>query len=215
MLGNHGNDHRDFKIAGKLDLSKGTLTLTPPGGAEVDLKRAAVDLGLGARDGYWMARFHTEKPGAYLIGHTSSSQHGTSRSLKFAKAIVGATQSLDRPGRPEGFEVPLGHALEIVPQTDPTQPETGDPIRVQILLRGKPLAGARVSFIPRGVTLATGVDPQFERTADSDGVAEWTPLEANDVLIAVHHHADDESGEGYSGTQYAATLVVRVKVQRT
>jgi uncharacterized GH25 family protein len=214
MLGNHGNDHRDFKVAGKLDLSKGTLTLTSPGGSEADLKSSAIDLGLGPRDGYWMARVATEKSGVYVIAHTSSSQHGKSRSLKFAKAVVATVQSLDRPGRLDGFDVPIGHALEIIPVSDPTQAVTGEPIRVKVVHHGKPLSGARVSFIPRGTTLAAGVDPQFERMADSDGLAEWTPLEGNDVLIAVHHHAEKESGEGYEGTQYAATLVIRVTVQR-
>ena len=32
MLGNHGNDHRDFKLASKPDLDKATLTVTGPDG---------------------------------------------------------------------------------------------------------------------------------------------------------------------------------------
>ena len=41
MLGNHGNEHRDFKIAGKLSLEGATLELIDPEGKHFDLKDAS------------------------------------------------------------------------------------------------------------------------------------------------------------------------------
>lgn len=45
MLGNHGNEHRDFKIAGKLSLEGATLELIDPEGKHFDLKERLVDTG--------------------------------------------------------------------------------------------------------------------------------------------------------------------------
>lgn len=214
LLGNHGNKHRDFKLAGKLDLSKGTLSVVSPDGQESDLKASAIDLGLGPRDGYWMARVPASSAGVYVVAHSSNSKHGSTRSLKFAKAVFTAARSLDQPGEGKGFDRVLGQTLEIIPLTDPTQVQTGEAVRVRVLLQGKPLAGARVSFIPRGTVLAVGMDDEYERIADDAGEVSWTPEQVNDVLIAVHHLAADESGEGYEATQYAATLVIRVTNRR-
>ncbi len=40
---------------------------------------------------------------------------------------------------------PLGHVLEIVPQKDPATLASGEPLPLQVLFRGKPLAGVQVS----------------------------------------------------------------------
>ena len=40
---------------------------------------------------------------------------------------------------------PLGHVLEIVPEKDPAALVPGEPLPVQVLFRGKPLTGVRVS----------------------------------------------------------------------
>jgi uncharacterized GH25 family protein len=72
-----------------------------------------------------------------------------------------------------------------------------------------PLADARISFIPRGTTLAEGFDSTYERHTDSKGLASFEPKEANLYLVAVHHETD-EKGKGYDSTKYGATLTVLV-----
>src|SRR5436853_56275 len=90
LLGNHGNDHRDFKLAGK---------------------------------------------------------------------------SLDKVSKANpGFDKPQGHAMELIPLTNPVTPMgPGVPVSVQVIYKGKPMAKARVSFIPRGTTLKAEFDSQYER----------------------------------------------------
>ncbi len=56
---------------------------------------------------------------------------------RFSKAVMGGAGSLATR--------PLGHVLEIVPEKDPATLAEGEPLAVQILFRGKPLAGVRVS----------------------------------------------------------------------
>ncbi len=106
-----------------------------------------------------------------------------------------------------GFDKPLGHALELVPVTNPVTPMgPGTPVKVKLLFKGEPLRGEKVSFIPRGQTLSEGFDERFERKTDKDGVAAFEPKEANYYLIVAHRAHDAEAGEGYTSTKYSATM---------
>src|SRR3954467_2752310 len=71
MLGNHGNEHRDFKLAGKLGLEGATLEVVGPEGSRYDLKDRLVDVGYTPQEGYWTTRVEPTAPGLYLVGHRS------------------------------------------------------------------------------------------------------------------------------------------------
>lgn len=215
MLGNHGNDHRDFKLASKLPGEAiQTFAVRGPDGKTTDLKAVAADVGLTAKDGYHSAKFVAAKPGVHVAYQASDAvvNHGKpTRSIRSAKTVFLASDSLDKvPPDATGFDAPLGHPLELVPTANPVAPMgPGKPIRVQLLHNGKPLEGVRVSFVPRGVTLKEGADADHERTTDAEGKASWTPKTGN-VHLVVARHATTESGDKYEATQYAATLVVIV-----
>jgi uncharacterized GH25 family protein len=214
MLGNHGNDHRDFKLAGKIDLEGCTLTVLAPDGKRYDLKDRLTDAGYTPKEGYWTTRFTPAQPGLYLAAHTSDKvvSYAPTRSVKSAKTFFVVSKSLDNVPRDNpGFDKPLGHALELVPQASPVTPMGPDvPIKVKLLYKGKPLAGARVSFIPRGTTLSETFDPRYERKTDAEGRASFTPTEGNYYLIVAHHLEPKEGGENYKATKYSATLTVLV-----
>ena len=82
------------------------------------------------------------------------------------------------------------------------------------MYKRKPLAGERISFIPRGATLKNGFDETYERTTDAKGEASFEPTEANYYLIAAHKTEPKESGtlggKAYEFTKYGATLTVYV-----
>lgn len=218
MLGNHGNEHRDFKLAGKLPADGLDLAVVGPDGKRYDLRDRLVDVGYAPQEGYWSARFEPAAPGLYTFAHHSARvmSYAPERSIKSAKAHFVATTSLDRPqAENPGFDNPLGHELELVAVANPVTPMgPGVPIRVRLLYKGKPLAGERVSFIPRGATLKSGVDDRYEYTTDANGEAAIEPTEAEHYLVAAHK---TESGEGgvldgkpYQFTKYSATLTVFV-----
>jgi uncharacterized GH25 family protein len=134
------------------------------------------------------------------------------RAVKSGKTCFVVSPTLDKvePAK-SGFEKPLGHALEIVPQANPVTPMgPGQPISVRVLFKGKPLADAKVSFVPRSQTLKAGFDEQYERMTNAQGDVEFTPKTGDQFLIVVHHLAKDETDEGYDETAYAATLSVFV-----
>lgn len=213
VLGNHGNDHRDFRIAGKLaSLEGATLVVRGPDGAATDLVPALVDLGSEPKEGYWSGRFVPAAEGLHCIAHTRSGIRHAARGVKGGKAWFLAADRLDAAPTPAAaYREPLGHPLEFVLDTDPvlgTGP--GRPITVRLLFKGEPLAGQRVSFIPRGATLAAGFDPEHERTTDAEGRCTYTPTEGTFLLVVAHLVKPEEQGDGYDRTAYAATLVLTV-----
>lgn len=214
LLGNHGNDHRDFKIASKIGIEHAVLKVHAPNGSAYEVKDRLVDLGYAPKEGYWSTRFVAAEPGMYVVEHFIDQvvNHGKPvRSIKSGKACFVVSKSLDDvPMKNDGFDKAFGHPLEIVPIANPVTPMGPEqPIRVQVLYKGEPMANGRVSFVPRGTTLAEGFDENFERMTNEDGIASFTPREGNFYLV-VTHHKTDEKGDGYESTSYAATLTVFV-----
>ncbi|HEX7379157.1 MAG TPA: DUF4198 domain-containing protein [Pirellulales bacterium] len=214
FLGNHGNDHRDFKMAGKPDRAASRLEVVAPNGQKYDLTERLVDNGYAPSEGFLSARFVPAAAGLHLVAHTMDKvvSYAPLRSIKSAKAYFLVSESLDRVRPCEtALDAPLGHALELVPKTNPVTPlGPGTPIEVQLLFQGKPLSGARVSFIPRGHTLSEGFDAKYERTTGADGLAAFKPLEGNYYLVVAHHIDRTAGGKGFEGTKYSATLTVLV-----
>ncbi|MFG0297037.1 MAG: DUF4198 domain-containing protein [Maioricimonas sp. JB045] len=215
-LGNHGNEHRDFRLASKIGLEDCTLDVLDPAGKPYDLKPRLVDTGYAPKEGYWTGKFVAAAPGLYTVAHTLDKvvNHGRPiRAIKSGKAYFAVSPSLDRPD-PEsatGFDRPLGHPFEIVPQTSPVLPMgPGQPLKVRLLFKGKPMANTRISFIPRSDELTEDFDESYERMTDENGLATFTPKTGDQYLVVAHHTAEDESSDEYDLTAYAATLCVFV-----
>src|SRR5262245_30954254 len=71
MLGNHGNDHRDFKLASKVKADAGTLDVIAPDGKKYDLKDRLADVGYTPTEGFWTSRFAPAQEGLHLIAYSS------------------------------------------------------------------------------------------------------------------------------------------------
>jgi uncharacterized GH25 family protein len=213
FLGNHGNDHRDFKVAGKLaSLDGATLDVIAPDGRRTDLAPEAIDLGYAPKEGYWSARFVAGSPGLHCVAHTRTGTHGTKRGIKSGKVFFVAAESLDHVSAGGvAHAAPLGHALELVPESHPVlEAGPGKTLTVRLLLKGEPLANHRVSFVPRGTVLADGFDPAFERMTDGEGRCSFEPRDGNFLLVVAHVDAPDETGPDFDRTVYSATLVIDV-----
>lgn len=214
LLGNHGNNHRDFKQAGKADPKKVRCEVIAPDGKASGFSDKMIDTGFGPKEGYWTARVGGDAPGLHLLVASSDQvvAYAPTRSIKCAKTFFLVSKSLDRPPMEEkGFDRIVGAPLELVPRSNPVAPMgPGTPIKVRLLYKGKPMAGAVVSFIPRGTALAEGFDETYERKTDAGGDASFEPKSANDYLVAAHHEEPKEGGEGFENTKYSATLTVKV-----
>jgi hypothetical protein len=213
LLGNHGNDHRDFKVAGKLGSLEGvTLAVLAPTGRSTDLVPDLVDLGSAPREGFWSGRFIAAEEGLHCAALTRDGIRHGARGLKSAKTYFLVAERLDAPPRtPAAVPGPLGHPLELVLESHPLIGcGPGREIAVRLLHHGRPAADERVTFIPRGTTLAEGFDPEFERRTDAEGRCRYTPKEGNLLLVVAHRTAPEEKSADYDRTSYAATLLVNV-----
>src|SRR4051794_12720242 len=186
MLGNHGNDHRDFKLASKISLeSVNSFEVIDPDGGKQDLRKTAADLGLDPKEGFWSARFTATKPGTYVAVQTADkvmNKKGKGvRAVRSAKAYFVASPSLDKVAKhSSGYDRALGHRFELVADSNPVVGmAAGTPLKVRLFFDGKPLADSRISFIPRGVALDAGFDKNYERTTDREGRASFTPKQGN------------------------------------
>jgi uncharacterized GH25 family protein len=213
-LGNHGNDHRDFRLASKTDLDGVTLDVISPSGTAYDLRPNLIDEGYTPKEGYWSAKFIPGEAGLHMVAHSVEKvvSYAPKRSVKSAKTFFVTSDSLDRVDENNpGFDRILGHALELRPISNPVTPMgPGQSIDVELLYKGEPFAGTRVSFVPRGTTLNEGFDSQYERMTDAKGRASFEPVDGNVYLIVAHHDEPEEAGEGYTSTKYSATLSVFV-----
>ncbi len=213
-LGNHGNDHRDFKLAGKTELDGTTLTLISSSGRSYDLLPELTDEGYTPKEGYWSTRFVTGETGLHMITHSSDRvvSYAPKRSVKSAKAFFVVTPSLDSPPRDNpGYDRVFGHALELIPVHNPVTPMgPGQRISFRLEFHGKPMAGGRVSFVPRGVTLTEDFDETYETLTDATGVVSFEPTDGNVYLVVAHHEDSSAAGEGYESTKYSATIALFV-----
>ncbi|MCM2372149.1 DUF4198 domain-containing protein [Aporhodopirellula aestuarii] len=216
-LGNHGNHHRDFKLAGRISLDWIHSELISPDGTRVDLREGMTSNASAETEGCWTRPVIAELPGVYCATMTLDRvmNHGKSvRGVRTAKTYFLASDSLDRAKVPQhAHEQPLGMPFELVLKTCPfTQTQVGSPIRVQVLHRGEPMSDVVVSFIPQGTQLADEFDPEYESRTDSDGMATFVPKSGNRYLVVAHYTADDEKTDAYESTSYAATITLHVPV---
>lgn len=127
----------------------------------------------------------------------------TQRTTKYAKTLVEVGR-----GGPRAFRRTAGHPLEFVPVTDPATLHMGDTLVVQLLFRGRPLAGAHLhagaapaegdTTKARDVSIVTGDDGEARLPIDRAGP--WN--------VRTLHAAP---AEGAAGTWdvFFATLVFR------
>lgn len=214
-LGNHGNHHRDFKLASKIGQEGLAWQVISPEGKEFDALSVAIDTGYAPKEGYWNAKYVADKPGLYTVSGTLDKKinHGTPiRAVKSNKAYFIVSDSLDQvPSDLTGYEKPLGHPLELVPTENPVAPlGPGKPIAVKLLFHGKPLADTVVSFVPQRTTLKEDFDETYERKTNEQGEASFTPKTGDRYLVVVHKMDEDAKGEDFEKTAYSATLTVLV-----
>jgi uncharacterized GH25 family protein len=217
-LGNHGNDHRDFKMAGKVDVTGVSIQAISPSGKKIDLKNLPIDTGLSPREGFWKTMLDLNENGIYTINQTSDEvvSYAPKRSIKSAKTFLMTSTSLDNVNpNQQGFEKRLGHEIELVPETNPVAPMgPGTPLKLRLWFKGKPLPNTKISFIPEGETLKEGFDTRYEVKTNVNGRAAFTPKMAGKYLVAAHvetkESGDNKAGKKFEKTAYSATLTVFV-----
>ncbi|MGL6210430.1 MAG: DUF4198 domain-containing protein [Paracoccaceae bacterium] len=110
----------------------------------------------------------------------------TNRYEKYSKALL--------PGADAAFAMaPLGHALELVPLSDPAALKAGDTLKVQVLHNGQPIAAevqatfAGFSDVPMTFAYQTETGDEY----GTPGVAEVKVWQSGYWYVRVAHDAED------------------------
>ena len=69
-LGNHGNHHRDFKLAGRITLDWVSLDHIAPGGQRTDIKGKMFATASAEKEGYWTTPLAVHQPGVHCVVET-------------------------------------------------------------------------------------------------------------------------------------------------
>ena len=223
MLGNHSNQHRSFRIAGKWAPQYTKLSVIDPKGNESEITSQLVDLGEDEEKvppkgikGFYMAPFTPKEEGLHLVLAKEERilQHGDGpkfRSIKLAKNAFGAfsAPTVSAARNLKGFDRASGveQSLEIIPLTNPLGVYAGGSITLEIRHKGKPASGKVVSLLQRMEGAASVVD----LTTNDRGRVTFNVPKPDLYLTRVKLDEDGEKIEGqYEKSTYEATFVFPV-----
>lgn len=198
VLGNHGNEHRDFKRAGSIPPEGKSLVVWGPDGKR-DLSPR-----LTRKGDDWGVDFGPPAAGVYEATsfYDRVASYGPVRDVKSAKAFFGQGRAKDRV---------LGHPLEIVALDDALAAQAGKPFRVKVLYRGKPLLNSVVAFVPKGAEAIGEFDSRYQARTGTDGTATIALPSGGPTLVSVHVVDENSHGKGYESVRYSATLWLAVR----
>ena len=223
IQGNHSNEHRSYRIAGKWDQKYTTLVVIDPKGKIRDLTDRLVDFGeddqkVGPKGpkGFYLASFTPNEEGLYqaVARQVRTVQHGDGPKLLTMRIAKTTFASLNVPGissakNLKGFEFMSGggDGLEIFPVTNPIGIFSGSSVTLELRLSGKPVAGKVVSLIRK----FGGSGSAQDQTTDEKGRITFAIGPADYYLARVIVAEENPRPDGQvDKSSYEATYVFQV-----
>lgn len=186
VLGSHASDDRplgDFVVSGKSLV----VRHRPEGAGErvVAIALQPSERGMNAEGFIRYLRLEGAGDIVERLSHagTLPADSVTLRTTKFAKTVV----AVGSGGAP-AFTRTAGHALELVPRSDPLATRSGDTLHVRVLADGRPLAGAMV-HIGRAAAPREASVPESTVRTDGEGIAH-IPIAAGGLWNARVAHVE-------------------------
>jgi hypothetical protein len=223
MHGNHSNEHRSYRIAGKWDGKYTTLSVFDSRGMQIPLTEQMIDLGedeekTGPKGpkGFHIVPFIAKEDGLYLAlaRQVRTVQQGDGpklSSVRTAKTVFAALKipSVSAAGTLKGFDRSVGEddALEIVPLDNPVGIFSGGSITLELRLKGKPIGGKTVTLIRR----IAGAGSAQDRTTDEKGRVNFAVGPADSYLARAKFEEENPRPDGQIDKQsYESTYVFPV-----
>ena len=223
IQGNHSNEHRSYRIAGKWDQKYTTLVVIDPNGKKNALTDRLVDFGeddqkVGPKGpkGFYLASFTPNEEGLYqaVAKQVRTVQQGDGPKLLTMRIAKTTFASLNVPGissakNLKGFEFMSGggDGLEIFPVTNPIGIFSGSSVTLELRLSGKPVAGKVVSLIRK----FGGSGSAQDQTTDEKGRITFAIGPADYYLARVIVAEENPRPDGQvDKSSYEATYVFQV-----
>jgi hypothetical protein len=222
MQGNHSNEHKSYRLAGKWDLEFTKVTVIAPSGKTNDLTGAMIDFGedpekTGPKGpkGFHLAQFIGEEDGVYTViarqERTVEKDGSKFRSVRFARSGFAALsiptaaaarklQGFDRQSRGED-------AMEIVPAANLAGTPGETAVTLEVRYKGKPAPGKTVSVLRK----IAGAGSVQELTTDGQGRITLSAGPADSYLVrAKFEEKTERDGGQFDLNSYEATYVFQV-----
>ena len=223
IQGNHSNEHKSYRIAGKWDQKYTTLALVDPKGQLHALTERLIDLGEDAErvgpkgpKGFHLASFVPREEGLFQAAarQVRSVQQGdgpkivTVRLAKTAFAafrvpVISAAKNL------KGFDRQIVNedAVELTPLTNPLAVFPGGSITFALRQKGRPLGAQLVTLVRR----IDGFASVQERTTDEKGRVTFAVAAADSYLARVKIDEETPRPDGQRNkASYESTYVFQV-----
>jgi uncharacterized GH25 family protein len=223
LQGNHSNEHRSYRIAGKWDAKYTTLMVIDPKGNPDALTDGLVDLGeddqkVGPKGpkGFFLASFVPRYDGLYLaLGRQARTvQQGDGPKLTivriaktafaaFASPTIAAAKDL------KGFDRMIAgdDAVEFIPINNPLALFPGSQLTLELRRQGKPASAQTITLVRR----IDGPSSVQERTTDKKGRVTFAVGPADSYLARVKIDEEIPRPDGQKDlASYESTYVFQV-----
>jgi uncharacterized GH25 family protein len=223
IQGNHSNEHKSYRIAGKWDQKFTTLIIVDPKAKQVSLTDRLIDFGEDAEaigpkgpKGFFLASFVPKEDGLYqaLARQARTLQQGdgpkivTVRLAKTAFASFG-TPTVTAAKTLKGFDrlIAGDDAVEFIPINNPLAVYSGGSITLELRKSGKPISGQVITLVRR----IDGFASVQERTTDEKGRANFAVGAADFYLARVKMDEESPRPDGVKDrASYESTYVFQV-----
>jgi uncharacterized GH25 family protein len=223
IQGNHSNEHRSYRIAGKWDQKYTTLVVVDPNGKKNALTDRLIDFGeddekVGPKGpkGFYLASFTPNEEGLYqaIARQVRTVQQGDGPKLLTMRIAKTTFVSLNVPGistakNLKGFDLMSGggDGLEIFPITNPVGIFSGGSVTLELRLKGKPIGGKVISLIRK----VDGSGSVQDQTTDEKGRAAFAVGPADSYLARVNLAEETPRSDGQvDKSSYESTYVFQV-----
>jgi uncharacterized GH25 family protein len=221
--GNHSNEHKSYRIAGKWDSKYATLVVVDPKGKQNALTDRLIDLGEDAETigpkgpkGFHLASFVPKDDGLYqaLARQVRTVQQGEGPRLlavRLAKSAFAAFKAptVSAAKNLKGFDRSIAgdDAVELVPLRNPLAVLSGGSMTLELRQKGKPLSGQVITLVRR----MDGFASVQEQTTNEKGRVNFAVGPADSYLARVKIDEETARPDGQKDkASYESTYVFQV-----
>ena len=223
VQGNHSNEHKSYRIAGKWDAKNTVLAVVDPKGKQNALTDRVIDLGedeekVGPKGpkGFYLASFVPSDEGLYqaVARQARSVQQGDGPklvTLRIAKTAFAAFKmpTLSAAKNLKGFDRLIAgeDGVEFIPINNPLAVFAGGSMTLELRQKGKPVGGQMVTLVRR----IDGFASVQERTTDDKGRVTFAVGAADFYLARVKIDEENPRPDGQKDkNSYESTYVFQV-----
>jgi hypothetical protein len=223
IQGNHSNEHKSYRIAGKWDPKYTTLVVIDPKNKPNALTDRLIDFGEDAEaigpkgpKGFYLAPFVPKDDGLYqaLARQARTLQQGDGPKIvtvRLAKTAFAAfkTPTVSAAKNLKGFDrlIAGDDAVEFIPVNNPLAVFSGGSMTLELRKSGKPISGQVITLVRR----IDGFASVQERTTDDKGRVAFAVGPADSYLARVKFDEEMARPDGQKDkSSYESTYVFQV-----